>query len=370
MDAFGRFFRIVTVTARHDLRIWLRQWSTILAALVMPFPYVLVVYLAAAAVGRSPVALVVLDPGPVAASVAASIESSDVFRVHVVDAATAQQLYDHLEAAAIITIPAGFSQDVAKGLPAPILVVANNLNADLADDIRRAVPDAITTYYQQLGQASPLHITVAEQGLRRQDISLFQFAVVPMISLLLLVNALISAGVSAAREWEERRIKELLLAPVSRTAVILGKVAAGVVSTFSLGMVMFGLGYALGWTQPHGISVFTMLLAMLLISLFASGLGIALGTALQRVQSVTSLSTTLSVWCFFLAGGIGVLQFEPEWLKQVAAFDPLTYGVHAMQMSVFYQSSDLFGRDAAVLGGAAVLMTLLGWAFMRREIAQ
>ena len=370
MQTFGRFFLVLAVTARHDLRIWSRQWSNILAALVMPFTYVLVVYLAAAAVGKSPVALVVEDPGPVAASVAQAIETADVFQVRVVDAASAQQLYANLEAAAIITIPSGFSQQVQEGLPAPILVTANNLNADLANDIRRAVPDAIATYYQQLGPASPLMVTVAEQDLRSQDVSVFQFAVVPMISLLLLVNALISAGVSTSREWEERSIKELLLAPVSRTALILGKVLAGVVSTFGLGMVMFGLGYALGWTQPQGIYVLTMILAIFLISLFASGLGIAMGTILHRVQSVTSLSTTLSVWFFFLAGGIGVLQFEPDWLKQVAAFDPLTYGVHAMQMSVFYNSSELFGRDVAVLGGAALLMILLGWAFMRRGIAQ
>ncbi len=370
MQSLGRFFLVLTVTARHDLHMWGRQWSNILAALVMPFTYVLVVYLAAAAVGKSPVALVVEDTGPVASQVAQAIQSADVFQVHLVDAATAQQLYTNLEAAAIITIPPDLDQQVQEGLPAPIMVVANNLNADLGNDIRRAVPDAITVYYEQLGPASPLKVTVAEHDLRSQDVSVFQFAVVPMISLLLLVNALISAGVATSREWEEQSIKELLLAPVSHTALISGKVLAGVVSTFSLGMVMFGLGYALGWTQPQGIYVLNMILAIFFISLFASGLGIAMGTILRRVQSVTSLSTTLSVWCFFLAGGIGVLQFEPDWLKQIAAFDPLTYGVHAMQMSVFYNSSELFGRDMAVLGGAALFMFILGWAFMRRGIAQ
>jgi ABC-2 type transport system permease protein len=370
MQSFKSFFLVLAVTARHDLRIWSRQWSNILAALVMPFTYVLVVYLAAAAVGKSPVALVVEDTGPVASQVAQAIQSADVFQVHRVDAATAQQLYTNLKAAAILTIPTGFSQQVQEGLPAPILVVANNLNADLGNDIRRAVPDAITVYYEQLGPSSPLRVTVAEQDLRSQDVSVFQFAVVPMISLLLLVNALISAGVAASREWEERSIKELLLAPVPRTALILGKVLAGVVSTFSLGMVMFGLGYILGWTQPQGIYTLCMILAIFLISVFASGLGIAMGTMLHRVQSVTSLSTTLSVWFFFLAGGIGVLQFEPDWLKQIAAFDPLTYGVHAMQMSVFYSSTEFFDRDVVVLGGTALLMIVLGWAFMRRGFAQ
>jgi ABC-2 type transport system permease protein len=351
-----RFFLVLLVIARHDVRIWSRQWRNILAALATPLTYMVVVYLAAAAVGKSPVALVVQDPGPAASQVAQAIQAADVFQVHVADAATARHLYANREAVAIITIPPDFSQQVRASKPAPILVQANNLNADVGNDIRRAVPDAITVYYEHLGSASPLTVTVAEQDLRSQDVSVFQFAMVPMISLLLLINALISSGVATAREWEELSIKELLLAPASRTTLILGKVLAGVVSTFGLGMVLFALGYAFGWTRPQGG--------------YALSMGIAMGTLLHRVQSVTSLSTTLSVWLFFVAGGIGVLQFEPDWLKQVAAFDPLTYGVHAMQMSVFYNSTELFGRDVAILGGAAVVMIGLGWACMRRGIPQ
>ena len=59
------------------------------------------------------------------------------------------------------------------------------------------------------------------------------------------------------------------------------------------------------------------------------------------------------MFIFFLAGGIGVLAFEPTWLQNIADYSPLTYSVHALQMAVFYSSSDQLGRDVLVLSLSA-----------------
>ncbi len=363
------FWRTIWANAQKDLRIWLRQWYNIAAALLMPLTYVLVVWLGAAAVGASPVALVVQDSGPVAQQMAQSLQQAQVFRLRLVDAATAQHLYNNLEVAAIVTIPANFDVLVDEGVRAPIIVQANNLNLDLTNDVRRAVPDAISVYYAQQ-TPDPLDITVDEQNLRSQDIAVEQFAILPMISLLLLAHALISSGIATAREWEDQSIKELLLSPVTRTAILLGKILAGFLSTCGLGLVLFALGYGLGWTRPEGWYLGNVVLVIALMSLFATGLGIAIGTWLRRVQSVTSLSTTFSIWLFFLSGGIGVIQFEPDWLKQIAACDPLTYGTHALQMATFYASADQFGRDLSVLAAATGAVIVLGWAAMQRSLTR
>ncbi|HEU5381245.1 MAG TPA: ABC transporter permease [Ktedonobacteraceae bacterium] len=365
----GVFWRQVWSNTAKDLRLWLRQWYNIVAALVMPLTYVLVVWLGSAAVGASPVALVVDDPGPVAQQMAQALVTSDVFRLSIVNASTASQMYHNLEVVAVVTIPAQFDLEVESGLRAPIVVQANNLNLDLTNDLRRAIPDAISVYYQQQ-TPDPMGVVVAEQDLRSQDVSIEQFSILPMISLLLLAHAVISSGIGIAREWEDQSIKELLLSPASPVAILLGKVIAGFVATFGLGLVLFSLGYGLGWTRPEGIFLVTALTTIALMALFATGLGIAVGAALRRVQSVTSLATTLSVWLFFLAGGISVLQFEPDWLKQIAAFDPLTYGTHALQMATFYASADLFARDASVLGAATLLVFLAAWLAFRRRFAR
>jgi ABC-type multidrug transport system permease subunit len=96
---------------------------------------------------------------------------------------------------------------------------------------------------------------------------------------------------------------------------------------------------------------------------------VAVGAALQRIQPVTMFSILVSFYLFFLAGGIGVLAFEPTWLQNIAAFSPLTYGVHALQQAVFYSSSDQLGRDVLVLSLSALAALGLGVLAMRRRIA-
>ncbi len=359
MRALPCAIEVIGATVKKDLTVYRRQVKTIATSLVMPATYLLVALLGSVAVGRNPVALVVEDHGAVATQVARAIVNADVFRVSRVDAPTAQSLYDTLEVGAILTIPPGFSQAVGSHQSAPVLVQANNLNLDFMNDVRRSIPDAITAYYGSLGPGSPLNITVDQRNLRPRDVELFQYEVVPLVTLLVVVCGLIASSSSTAREFETLSIKEIMLAPTRRVPIVLGKVVASWVATCSMGLILLAAGYALGWTRPEGPFVLTTLLAVALVALFASTAGIALGCVLRRVQSASVLSTTGSVWLFFLAGGLGIIQFEPIILRQIAAFDPLTYGTHMLQMAIFYSSFESIGRDVAVLAGTTLVLFVL-----------
>ncbi len=174
---------------------------------------------------------------------------------------------------------------------------------------------------------------------------------------------------TVAREWETKTVKELLLSPSTNAAILAGKVLAGFVTTFFLGLLVLGLGYVLGWIQPEGIYWLSTLLVMTLVALFSSGLGVAIGAFAQRIQPVIALSILTALYLFFLSGGISVIAFEPVWLQNIAAFVPLTYGNHALQMAIFYSSSDQLGRDVAVLSISALAALGLGILAMRRRIA-
>ncbi len=185
-----------------------------------------------------------------------------------------------------------------------------------------------------------------------------------LITLLVTVCGLIASSTATAREYEGRSITDLLLAPVGYSAILLGKILAAWCTTCCLGFILFIVCFLLGWTRPQGVFVLTTLLAIALLSLFASTLGITLGCVVRRVQSVSVLSTTGSVWLFFLAGGLGVIQFEPVVLRRVAAFDPLTYGTHLLQMAIFYASWEGIGEDLAKLSGAVLALFVLGLVAM------
>ena len=362
------FLRAVWVILRKDIRIWLRQPANIGATIVPPIGFLLVGALGAAAVGRNPVALVNLDTGAKGAQMVQIFHNADVFRITDTNSSQAQKLLNDINVVAIITIPSDFTQRVDTHQSVALNVTANNLNLDFTNDIRRSVPDVITQFYQAQGSSSPIKITMNEQNLRSRDIELFEYGVIPTLVLLLTISGLINGSLATAREWETRTVKELLLSPVVRGAIITGKVAASFVITFVLGVLVLLLGYALGWTQPQGIYWLTALLTIALVALFSSGLGVALGAALRRIQVVTAISINVALYLFFLAGGIGVVAFEPDWLQNLAAFVPLTYGRHALEMAIFYSSSDRFGIDMTILSLSALAAITLGVLSMRRSI--
>lgn len=363
------FFRTVRAIAKKDLMTWLRQPANMAAIFVPAIGLLLVQALGSAAVGHSPVAFVQLDHGPQSVQMAQIFHHANVFRLTDADSESqAKLLLKNLDVVAIITIPPNFSQQVAQGQPAQLDVEVNNLNLDFTNDIRRSVPDMITQFYQAQGPASPVKVTMHEHDLRQRDVQLFQYSILPTLVMLLLVCGLVSGGVSAAQEWEAHTAKELLLAPIAREAIVSGKVLASFITTFGLGLTVLLLGYAFGWTQPQGIYWGSTLLVLTLVALFSSALGIACGAFLQRIQPVTAISTNVAFYLFFLSGGISVLAFEPQWLQAVAAYIPLTYGNHALQMAIFYSSSDQLGTDLLALTLAALVALALGILAMRRNI--
>ncbi|GAC1377970.1 MAG: ABC transporter permease [Ktedonobacteraceae bacterium] len=363
------FFRAIWVLLRKDIRVWLRQPTNISATFVPPIGFLLVGALGAAAVGRSPVALVNLDAGAKGTQMVQIFHNADVFRITDTSKDQAARMLKNIDVVAIITIPSDFTRRVEAHDAAPIDVYVNNLNLDFTNDIRRSVPDAITQFYQAQGSSSPIKVAFREHDLRQRDVQLFEYSVLPTILLLLTISGLVNGGLATAREWESHTVKELLLSPTARGAIIAGKVFASFIITFCLGMVVLLLGYVLGWIRPEGIYWLSTLLTVALVSLFSSGLGVAIGAALQRIQVVIAISINCALYLYFLSGGIGVLAFEPGWLQNIAAFIPLTYGRHALEMAIFYSSSDQFGFDMSVLALSALVTVSLGVLSMRRGIA-
>ena len=363
------FVRSIWVIFKKDLSVWWRNPLTSVASLLPVLTILLINGLGTVAVGRAPVALVTLDHGPKGQQMQQIFHQADLFRITEATLQQAQAELQNVEVAAVITIPADFTKLVAVHAPSPVEVTVNNLNLDIANDIRRAVPDVITQFYQAQGSQNPIKVTLHEQDMRKRDVSQFQYNVVPMLVMLLLVSGLLNSSTAAAREWETRTIKELLLAPVARPAIITGKVLAGFIATLLLGFLVFGLSAALDWTRSAGWQWVPSLGVLALVALLGTGLGVAFGAAMQRLVAAIPFSTLVAFYLFFLAGGIGILAFEPSWLQNIAAYNPLAYGVHALSLAVFYSSSDQLGRDVLVLSLSALGAIGLGVLSLRRGIA-
>ena len=259
--------------------------------------------------------------------------------------------------------------------PDPVTIHINNLNLDFTNDLRRSLPAAITMFYADRtsnnGSTSPIQIHVKETDLRTQDIDLLRFELVPNLVLLLTTAGIVNAGLATAREWEDSTIKELLLAPISKTSLIVGKLLSGWLTTLLIAAVVLGVGAVSGYLRPEGpIYWFFTLVIVLLIALASAGLGVAIGAAARRFQRVTAIGIPLSIDLFFLSGGITVAAFLPTWLQTIAHFVPTFYGTHALQTAIFYSSTEGLALDLSVLAGTSLVAGTLGVLSLRRSMLE
>lgn len=298
-----------------------------------------------------------------------AIQRLDAYIVTQTEADVAKTLISDLQVEAVITIPADFEQRYTSTQPDPISYEINNLNLDFTNDLRRSLPDAITQFYAAQ-PGSPVRIVPQETDLRLQDIGLVQFEVLPLLIQLLTSAGLLNTGLAASREWETLTIKELYQAPIARRDLIIGKTAAGWLIAMVYGLVTLGVATIAGYFHPTGLYWLSTLLTMALVALASAGGGVLLATLARREARVIAISTNLTSYLFFLSGGITVVAFLPQVIQVIARFIPTYYGVHALQMSVFYSSTDQLFRDTAVLAITAVVTVGLGaWAFRRRLLA-
>lgn len=354
----------------NDLKLWRRRPGQIISAIILAAAYGAAVIASSQAVGREPAAIVNLDRGPVGARLVQAMLGSDVLDYTVTTQAQAAHMYRDLQVAAVITIPRNTTWRVRRHQQVQVATEANNLNLDLEGDLARAVPVGIVAYYGTLGRASPVRVMISTQQMLHRSIQLWQYSALPIIILVTTVAGIMSGGMNVANEYQRRTIKPILLAPVDHLTVILGKLLAGFLSTFGIAALALAGSAALGMARPEGgIQYWAAALAILaLTAAFGAGLGLAVGVFSQRKLAVSIFATIIAVQLFAGAGGIGNVFFEPQTLQQVAAYDPLTYGIHALQQSTFYASTLGFARDAAVMAAAAAATVLAGSIAMRRRL--
>jgi ABC-type multidrug transport system permease subunit len=365
----------VLAIVRKDIGVWLRQPTSIAATVLPAVAFMVILYFGAQAVGRNPVAIVVQDSGPHTGELVNILSHSDAFKVTMMSTTPdkAEEAFKQLKVAAVITIPNNFDAAYNAQNPDPVTIDINNLNLDFTNDLRRSLPAAITEFYGDKtgdnGNTSPIQIHVKETDLRKQDIDLLRFELVPNLVLLLTTAGIVNAGLATAREWEDSTIKELLLAPISRMGLIVGKLLSGWLTTLLIAAVVLVVGAASGYLRPEGPIYWISIVAIvLLIALASSGLGVAIGAAARRFQRVTAIGIPLSIDLFFLSGGITVAAFLPVWLQTIAHFVPTFYGTHALQMAIFYGSTEGLGLDISVLGSTAFVAVVLGALSLRRSM--
>ncbi|HTU04336.1 MAG TPA: ABC transporter permease, partial [Trebonia sp.] len=173
------------------------------------------------------------------------------------------------------------------------------------------------------------------------------------------MSVLFTAIFSAASIVWDREfgfLREMLVAPVSRSALVIGKCLGGAtVATFQ-GIVILALA-GLAHVPYDPVLFLTVIGELLLLSFTLTAFGVMMAARIKQIQAFMALTQMLVMPLFFLSGALYPLRGLPAWLSVVTRFDPLTYIVYPMRHAVFSHLS------VSPLAAAALspVVTWAGW---------
>jgi ABC-2 type transport system permease protein len=129
-------------------------------------------------------------------------------------------------------------------------------------------------------------------------------------------------------------LREMLVAPVRRWAIVLGKCLGGAtVATFQ-GIVFLALAGA-AHVPYNPVLLLTLVGELLLLSFTLTAFGVMMAARIKQIQAFMALTQMLLMPLFFLSGALYPLSGLPTWLTVLTRIDPLTYIVSPMRHAVF-----------------------------------
>ena len=224
-------------------------------------------------------------------------------------------------------------------------------------------------------------------GSMMDGVSFITFIYPGILAMTVVMSSLFS-GMSIVWDRESGFLKEILVAPISRTGIVIGKAIGGTITAMLQGIVLLVLAPFLGILLTP-LLVIKYLILILLLAMSLSGVGIFVATRMRSQQGFQMVMQLLIFPLIFLSGIFFPVDNVSPWLQVVAKVNPLTYGVDAVRQ-LFLEGDEItmtlsgisennlgvtiFGYRMGILEDALVI-TVLGlsllsaavWSFTRQE---
>src|SRR5213593_1254029 len=194
-----------------------------------------------------------------------------------------------------------------------------------------------------------------------------QFMAPGVIGMTVLFTAMFS-GIAMLWDRQFGFLKETLVAPVPRLAIMIGRTLGGATVAVLQGTLIFVVTMVAGFRPASVLAVPLAFLLIALIAVVFAALATAIGSTIKEMQGFQMVMNFLVMPIFFLSAAIYPLQGLPRVLAALTRVDPLTYGVDGMRGLLIGNSHFGVAFDVAVLLGVGVLFVAAGaWRFSKIE---
>jgi len=187
------------------------------------------------------------------------------------------------------------------------------------------------------------------------SISYVQYIYPGVVGMAVLFTAMFSA-MSIVWDREFGFLKEILVAPIDRSAVAVGKTLGGATQAMFQGLIMLALGPAVG-VHLTPLTVLEVIPILFLIAFVLTAFGVSIAARMRSMQGFQVIMNFLLMPVFFLSGALFPVVGLPAWMTVLTRLDPVAYGIAPLRTAVLSTS----GAPGAVTHQLASV-TWFGWA--------
>ncbi len=157
------------------------------------------------------------------------------------------------------------------------------------------------------------------------------FAVAGII-LMMAFSTAMQSGSAIIEDFDSEFLSKLLVTPVSRPAILLGRLLSDAVRVIIQTSILLVLAYLMGANFVTGIpGLVLILLTMALFAVAWSGFSLAIGLTSKSAETVTGLSMFLTFPLTFISTAFVPLALLPGWMQSLANINPISYSSNALR---------------------------------------
>jgi ABC-2 type transport system permease protein len=167
---------------------------------------------------------------------------------------------------------------------------------------------------------------------------------------------------SVIEDRKEGFLLSVLVAPVPRSAIVLGKVMGGTTLSTIQGLIFLAFAPFVG-VHFTAVSFLLVMVTIFLVSFALTALGFAIAWPMDSTQAFHAIINLFLIPLWLVSGALFPLSGASGWLRGIMEANPLTYGVEALRALLFPASTQLFSLTASMATLLLFTLLMFGIAF-------
>jgi ABC-2 type transport system permease protein len=284
-----------------------------------------------------------------------------------------------------IILPPDFTNSILSGRQGQITIVTDQSNPQISSMMQAVLSKTIEsmgTYIARQNLSTAYNIdwnnslaviqpyTVQFTGIVPGQPNYFEFVAPGIISMVVMMSLMTGLPHAISYEKDTGTLDGMLVAPINRLSIILGKVMAQTIRGLIQGAIIVILAVVLFGVVIHGSIL--LVVALLLLTVFSFvGLGILITSFTGREETATMVMMTLMFPMMFLSGVFFPIQQMPAFMQGIAHLLPLTYAAQALRkVMVLGAGFDAVSTEILILFAFGVVLLAVAVPMFKKAMSR